>query len=179
MKTIGSTAWLACMLLMTSSAAFAERTAGETIDDSTLITNTKLQLLDDRDVGAGDINVEAYKGAVQLIGFVDSKEEKDAAIARAAKVDGVREVDDALIVMPGDRSFGRVIDDQTLYGKVKLKLANVEGLGEAVAVVVKVREGEVLLGGFVDSRDTISDIEKAVKDVDGVRKVHNGLVAKN
>ncbi len=170
--------WVACAALLMASGAHADRSAGETMDDTTIATSTKLQLIDDDVAPAGDINVEAYKGVVQLIGYVQSQAEKDAAIARAKKVDGVKAVYDALIVMPGHRSFGRTVDDQTIYGKVWLELAKVEGMGEAVAVVAKVRNGEVLLGGFVDSKDTVRDIGNAVKGVEGVKKVHNAVAAK-
>jgi osmotically-inducible protein OsmY len=169
---------LACALAVTSSAALADRTAGQTIDDSTLATNTKMKLVDNSKVSAGDINIEVYKGHVQLIGYVESDQEKAAALAEAAKVEGVGKVVDSIIVMPGHRSLGRTIDDETIHGKVKLKLADIEGLGDAVAVVVMVRNGEVLLGGFVESRDTVASIGNEVRDIEGVEKIHNKLVAK-
>ncbi len=167
-----------CAFVFASGSAWADRTAGENIDDSTIITKTKFALIDDANVGAADINVEAYKGRVALIGFVDSESERKAAIARAKAIEGVKSIDDAMVVLKVDRSFGRVIDDETLYGKVKLKLADAEGLGEAAAVVVMVRDGHVLLGGFVDSKDTINDIGKAVREIDGIKKVHNLLAPK-
>ena len=169
----------ACAMVLASSAALAERTAGQTIDDSTIATNTKMKLIDDAAVPAGDINIEVYKGHVQLIGYVESAEEKAAALARAAAVEGVGKVVDSLVVKPGHRSLGRTIDDETIHGKAKPKGAEVEGMGESVAVVVTVREGEVLLGGFVETKDAVANIGKAVGDIEGVKKVHNKLVAKN
>lgn len=169
----------ACAGLLVSGSALAQRTAGENIDDSTIISKTKFALIDDATVGAGDINVEAYKGTVALIGFVDSDQERKAAIARAKMTDGVKAVDDAMVALKVDRSFGRVIDDETLHGKVKLKLADAEGAGVAADVVVMVRDGQVLLGGFVDSKDTIRDIEKAVGEIEGIKKLHNRLSAKD
>jgi osmotically-inducible protein OsmY len=167
-----------CAIVLASGSALAQRSAGENIDDSTIISKTKFALIADEDVGAGDINVEAYKGRVALIGFVDSESERKAAIASAKNIDGVAAIDDAMVVLKVKRSFGRVIDDETLYGKVKLKLADAEGLGEAADVVVMVRDGHVLLGGFVDSKDTIKDIGKAVREIDDIKKVHNLLAPK-
>ena len=80
--------------------------------------------------------------------------------------------------MSGKRSFGRVIDDEAIHAAIKLKLADAEGLGGATAVVVDVKNGEALIGGFVDSKDTVDDIAKLVRNVDGVEKVHNGLQVK-
>ncbi len=169
-----------CLLLATLGTASAEstRTAGESVDDKTIATQTKLALIDDSTVDAGDINVEAHSGRVLLIGFVDSKEQRSQAIKIAEDIDYVEDVIDAMVVMSGKRSFGRVIDDETIHAAIKLKLADAEGLGGATAVVVDVKNGETLIGGFVDSKDTVDDIAKLVRNVDGVEKVHNGLQVK-
>lgn len=169
----------ALALLFASGVATAQRTAGENVDDATLTSQTKLALIGDESVSAGHINVESYKGEVLLIGWVDSDAEKKAALARAGKVDNVRDVDDALRVKPGKRSFGRVIDDETLHAALKLKLAQVEGLSTVDDVIVQVHSGEAIIGGFVDSKDTASDIAKAARSVDGLDKLHDELRVKN
>lgn len=169
----------ACALLLASGHASAQRSAGENIDDATVTSETKLALINNSDVSAGHINVESYKGEVLLIGWVDSEAEKRAALAQAAKVDNVRDVDDALRVKPGKRSFGRVVDDETLHAALKLKLAQIEGLSTISDVIVQVHSGEAIIGGFVDSKDTASDIEKALRGVDNLDKLHNELRVKD
>ena len=175
----GTLALATCALLFASAAATAQRTAGENIDDGTLVTAVKMELIDDSVVDAGDINVESYKGRVLLIGFVRSSDEKRAALARAASVDNVQKVEDGLYIKGDKRSFGRVIDDNTIRGSAKLKVSGQEGLSSVTDVIVKVNRGDVLIGGFVDSKDTIDDIVKAVREVKGVNKVHNALRTKN
>lgn len=165
----------ACAFLFVSGAATAQRTAGENIDDATLTAQTKLALVEDEAVEAGAINVESYKGTVLLIGWVDSKAQKQAALERAAEVGNVRDVEDALRVKPGERSFGRVIDDETIHARAKLELAQTKGLGEAANVVVMVHGGNVLLGGFVDSKDAVARIGDLIRTVDGVEKIYNEL----
>lgn len=174
-----SIAAAAVALLFASGVATAQRTAGENVDDATLTSQTKLALIGDEAVGAGHINVESYKGEVLLIGWVDSDAEKKAALARAEMVDNVRDVDDALRVKPGKRSFGRVIDDETLHAALKLRLAQVEGLSTVSDVIVQVHSGEAIIGGFVDSKDTASDIAEALKGVDGLDRMHNELRVKD
>ncbi len=169
----------ACALLLASGVASAQRTAGENIDDAALTSSTKLALIDDSAVSARHINVESYKGRVTLIGWVDSDAEKQAALARAASVENVRDVDDALRVRSGKRSFGRVIDDETLHAALKLKLAEIEGLSTIDDVIVQVNDGEAIIGGFVDSRDTAADIGKALRDVDNLKRLHNELRVKD
>lgn len=49
----------------------AAETAGQYIDDATVGTKTKAALVENETVSALDLNVEVYKGVVQLSGFVD------------------------------------------------------------------------------------------------------------
>ena len=49
------------------------------------------------------------------------------------------------------------------------------GIGEAIGVVTHVRNGEVLLGGFVETEQLRSDIAAAASSVDGVLKVHDRI----
>ena len=69
-----------------------ERTAGEEIDDKTLSTSVRNALSADT-VKYPDIQVTAYRGTVQLSGFVDSREHKDRANHIAKNVVGVRKVE--------------------------------------------------------------------------------------
>jgi hyperosmotically inducible periplasmic protein len=159
-------------LCLALSACAAGRTTGETIDDSTTASSVKMKLLDDAVAPGGSINVEVYKGTVQLIGFVRTPEQEKAAMERAKAVDGVAKVVDAMVVVPEERSFGRTVDDQTIQTKVKFDLGEV-GAGEAVSVVTDVRNGEVLLGGFVNTSAQRAELERIANGVEGVTRVHN------
>ena len=67
-------------VLAVASACSSTRTqqsAGEVIDDSTLTSKVKVALIDDPVTKAGQINVETYRGVVQLGGFVDNAKQKD------------------------------------------------------------------------------------------------------
>ena len=71
----------------------AKRSAGEFTDDAALTAKVKTAIA--TNVGAraaGSINVETYKGVVQLSGFVDSKDMAERALAAARKVGGVNSV---------------------------------------------------------------------------------------
>jgi osmotically-inducible protein OsmY len=76
-----------------SQNAPAQRNAGQFTDDAALTAKVKTAIA--TDVGAraaGSINVETYKGVVQLSGFVDSKDMAERALAAAKKVSGVNSV---------------------------------------------------------------------------------------
>jgi hyperosmotically inducible protein len=179
MKVTTYCASVAISALVFGGAVQAQRSAGEHVDDSTLIASTKMALIEDRAIPGGKINVEAFKRTVQLSGFVDNEAEKAAALARAKSVAGVEKVNDAIIVASAKRTFGQTIDDQTVHAAVKLKLAEVFGVGKAVEVVEHVRDGEVLLSGFVDSTKLRADVVAAVKSVKGVTTVHDKISVKS
>jgi hyperosmotically inducible protein len=73
-----------------------------------------------------------------------------------------------------DKTAGNMIDDSTVNAGVKAALAEVKGLPDS-QIVVETYKGEVLLGGFVESKEQKSEADKAAKGVSGVKKVHNGL----
>jgi len=73
-----------------------------------------------------------------------------------------------------DKTAGNVVDDNTINASVKVALAEVKGLPDS-QIVVETYKGEVLLGGFVESKAQKDEADKAAKGVSGVKKVHNGL----
>jgi hyperosmotically inducible protein len=73
---------------------------GTKLDDTALVSKVKAALIDTKDVEAGQINVEARGGIVQLAGFVTSNGMRGRALTVAKGVSGVKRVDDALFVKP-------------------------------------------------------------------------------
>jgi osmotically-inducible protein OsmY len=166
---------IGCLCLMVAPNADAQRSAGESVDDTTIAVSVKAALVDSDAVEAGKINVEVHKRLVQLSGYVPSDDQKSVALEIAGGVEGIAGVEDALIVMGGKRSMGRTIDDETIHGKIKLKIADLSGIGDAFGVVTHVRNGEVLLSGFVETDQLRTDIVAAAQSVDGVLNVHDRI----
>ena len=71
---------------------------GEYIDNSALTAKVKKALVSDEIVKARDVQVETFRGTVQLSGFVDSNMQKDRAAEVARSIPGVRDVKNNLIV---------------------------------------------------------------------------------
>ena len=65
---------------------------GEYIDDAVITTKVKAALIEDPMTKAYQINVETYKGVVQLSGFVNSYDEANKAVQLARSVKGVTSV---------------------------------------------------------------------------------------
>jgi len=164
--------------LLVASPVLAEKTAGQTVDDTTLAAQTKTALIDSDKVSAGHINVEVYKGHVQLGGFVDSESEKANAIAAARRIDGVVKVHDSMVVMKGHRSLGQTLDDATIQTTLKAKLADVEGMDKAIAINTEVKQGEVLLTGWVHDAKSKNQAGEIAGGISGVKKVHNRIALK-
>ncbi len=163
---------LAAALLL-APAAFAEKTAGERVDDTTLATSVKGALVDSDEVSAGHINVETYKGVVQLGGFVESEQERSAAIAAAGKVQGAVSVLDAMVVLTGSRTFGQTVADTEIQTKLKTKLATSEGIEKAVRINTEVKQGHILLTGFVAKPDQKAKAGEIAHGIADVKQVHN------
>lgn len=153
------------------------RSAGETLDDTTINSSVKANLSGNDEVHARNINVETHRGRVALIGYVRSKEQHESAIVTAEETKGVVEVIDALLIVKEKRSTGRTLDDQTIETKLKYSLTDV-GADQAFAMVTEVRNGEVLLGGFVESEEVKKRAAEIAGYVPGVTKVHDRLAVK-
>ena len=71
---------------------------GEYVDDAVITTKVKTALLKDESVKATEVNVETYKGIVQLTGFVKSQANIDKAVMLAKAVVGVISVQNNMVV---------------------------------------------------------------------------------
>jgi hyperosmotically inducible protein len=62
---------------------------GEYIDDSVITAKVKAEIFADASLKSMEINVETFKGVVQLSGFVSSQADIDRAVELAKGVKGV------------------------------------------------------------------------------------------
>jgi osmotically-inducible protein OsmY len=75
-----------------------QQTAGEVVDDGVVTAKVKAKLVDDPLTKAYQINVETFKGTVNLSGSVDSAEARTRATELAEQVGGVKDVKNSLQV---------------------------------------------------------------------------------
>jgi osmotically-inducible protein OsmY len=87
---------VACLLVALTLAACAgtptRESTGEYLDDTALTTKVKAKLLDDKEVSGLAVNVETFKGVVQLSGFAKSAEQRQKTERIAESVGGVKDV---------------------------------------------------------------------------------------
>ena len=75
-----------------------EQSTGERIDDHGTSSRVKAALADDTQYKYDGVNVETFKGVVQLSGFVNTKDQKNRAGDLARKVKGATDVENNITV---------------------------------------------------------------------------------
>lgn len=65
---------------------------GEYVDDTVITTKVKAAIFSEPSLKSAEINVETFKGTVQLSGFVNSREDINKAVDVARSVSGVKAV---------------------------------------------------------------------------------------
>ena len=89
-----SATFLAVTLLtsVACSSTPKQEGTGEYVDDSVITTKVKAAVFNEPSLKVAEINVETFKGIVQLSGFVGSNDSANKAIALARGVAGVKSV---------------------------------------------------------------------------------------
>jgi hyperosmotically inducible protein len=153
------------------------RSTGEYIDDHSLQMRVERALSDNPDYKFGDVAIATFKGTVQLNGFVDSLNQKNKAGEIVKQVQGVRDVDNNIMVEDnGQRTAGEAVDDKALASRVRDALHDnpaykFDGVG------VGVYRATVQLSGFVDTADQKTRAGDIARQ--GVKDVHNDIMVKD
>ena len=89
-KTI-SAALLAIALVSVVGCASSSKQSGtgEYVDDAVITTKVKAAIFNEPTLKSAEINVETFKGVVQMSGFVSSQADINKAVSLARSVDGV------------------------------------------------------------------------------------------
>jgi hyperosmotically inducible protein len=155
------------------------RSTGEYIDDKSVDSRVKGALNDNPEYKFEGVNVTAFKGTVQLSGFVDTFAQKYNASSIANKVQGVKDVkNDITVKGDSDRSTGEYIDDKSLTSRVNSALGNNPDY-KFDEVNVTAFKGTVQLSGFVNTADQKTKAGDISRQVQGVQDVVNNITVKD
>jgi len=127
-----------------------ERPVDRMVDDSTITSHIKNEMIKDSTVKARQIDVDTVGGHVTLTGVVETKTEARRAIEISEGVQGVKSVKNNLQI--GTKSWTEAFNDKYLVSKIKSKLI-VEPEMRSLNIDVDVHKGVVTLTGIVESRD--------------------------
>lgn len=86
------------IVLAACAGSAKQESTGEYIDDTILTSRVKAILLNDPSVSGLAINVETFKGTVQLAGFVKTVAERNKAVQLARGVSGVKQVRNDILI---------------------------------------------------------------------------------
>jgi osmotically-inducible protein OsmY len=96
MNNFARTSVLLAAVALTTLAGCAStqkhESTGQYIDDTAITTSVKAAIFNEPSLKSAEINVETFKGRVQLSGFVSSKANIDRAVQVAQGVNGVTSV---------------------------------------------------------------------------------------
>lgn len=151
-----------------------DRDFDEAVEDASTTASVKSRLLWNDTTDGLDIEVDTMNRRVTLTGDATTQAEKDLATRLALGTDGVRSVDNKIMVKPSTSpnpaNADERISDSWITAKVKSSLLvskNVDGLD----LTVETKDGLVTLGGGASSiaeRDLAVEIAKDVKGVKSV-----------
>jgi len=150
--------------------------AGDRLADGWLTTKVQAQYFADREIKARYINVSTRDGVVSLSGYVESPEARQEAVQIARNTDGVRRVENQLVVeeMDADDRSHENNHDLNIKTAVGRKLSGDDDV-RRVNVDVDVTDGVVTLSGVVHNEAEAKEAERLAREVDGVKDVRNDL----
>ncbi|MEW5744751.1 MAG: BON domain-containing protein [Nitrospirota bacterium] len=88
------------VFLATGCATLTGRTAGQTIDDSTITTKINGKIIQDPQLSYLKLDVDTFQGAVTLSGTVPSKAAQDRLVEIVKSTEGVKSVKTNLVIQP-------------------------------------------------------------------------------
>ena len=80
------------LTLLGCGATSSRESTGEYVDDTVITTKVKAAIFNDPSLKVSEINVETFKGTVQLSGFVSSAAHSSTATRLAREIKGVTAV---------------------------------------------------------------------------------------
>jgi hyperosmotically inducible protein len=153
-----------------------ERTLGTMVDDTTISSRVKMNLINTPDVKARRIDVDVLDGVVTLTGLVESAAEIKKAEEVSLAVAGVKGVTNYLTV--GSRTMGQALEDKIIVGKINSNLI-VEPNMRSLNIDVDSNKGVVTLTGIVSNAEQKSRALEIAKVTAGVIKVVDNLKVAN
>lgn len=96
MKNLKIASTLIAALMLTAvvgcTSTPTRESTGQYVDDAVITTGVKKAIFDEPTLKVAEINVETFKGVVQLSGFVRSQDNIATAVRAAGAVNGVKSV---------------------------------------------------------------------------------------
>lgn len=173
----------------------SDRTAAQFFEDAWITTKTKSALLVDDSVKGMQINVDTYQNVVTLQGKVESQAQAAQAQKLAAGIEGVKSVENKLMVAAAGETrgdartdtrtdsggvagrTGEIASDAALTAKVKSAFL-IDSEVKGLQINVDTQGGVVTLKGTVDSQAQAAKARQIAQNIEGVKSVNSQLAVK-
>lgn len=171
------------LALATLSGAVAADTAPQNLTDARQETQIWTTYALSPYLRANDIKVSVHDGKATLTGKVEEGVNKDLARQIALGVDGIKDVDNQIVVQAdyvaparsSGRTYGEAVDDSTITAAVKSKLMWSK-YTSGLTTNVTTKSGKVTLEGTADSATSRELAKSLAMNTRGVVAVDNRLV---
>jgi hyperosmotically inducible protein len=160
------------LALFSGCATMTGRTAGEHVDDATITTKVNDIIVKDPDAKYLKIDVTSTEGNVVLQGSIHDRTAEDRIVAKIRQIEGVKSVK-SLLKLKGDTA-GEYIDDSMITTKVNAEIVK-DPDAHYFKIDVTTTQGDVVLQGFVNSRETESRLVAKIREIKGVKSVKSLL----
>ena len=160
------------LALFSGCASMTGRTAGEHVDDATITTKANDVIVKDQDAKYLKIDVTSTEGNVVLQGSIPDKAAEDRIVGKIRQIQGVKSVNSQL--KPKSATAGEYIDDSMITAKVNAEIVK-DPDAQYFKIDVTTTQGDVVLQGFVNSRDTEARLVKEIRQMKGVKSVKSLL----
>ena len=146
--------------------------------DALLMDKVKSALMFHRSVSAEETEVDVKDGIVTLRGTATSQAQKDLTTEYAKDVEGVKDVNNEMIVMKtGEKTPQTIvekIDDASITGQVNIALLFHRSTS-FLHTTVRTNRGVVTVGGKARNLAEKDLVTKLVSDIHGVKSVDNQM----
>jgi hyperosmotically inducible protein len=137
--------------------------------DDQIKSSVEMTLAWNREIYSDGIDVSVAAGVVKLEGTVDAYWKKWKAESLASDLDGVKDIENRLAVVPGDRYVDKQIAEEVEAALGRSAYVNAED------VTVKVEMGQVKLTGSVPSHFARARAYEAAARTPGVVAIDNNV----
>ena len=152
-----------------------ERSIRTIIDDSVIATNTKTKLISDSLIKARYIDIDVLNGIVYIIGVVESVSQKRMAGDIARGIEGVKKVENQLII--GTTNIKQIIDNMILTSKIKTRFIKEPDI-RATNVDIDTNNNIISLTGIIRSYQEREKIIFITESMSEGRRIKNNLLLK-
>lgn len=171
------------LAMIAMSGAFAADTISQDVTEARQETQIWTTYALSPYLRANDLKVSVHNGKATLTGIVEEDVNKDLAKQIALGVNGVKEVDNQIVVQAdyapparsSERGYGEVIDDATITATIKSKLIWSKHTASLVTEV-DTKRGKVTLLGTADSAAAKDLAGRLAMNTRGVVSVDNQLL---